>query len=384
MAQQPDWESGLTADILAIVAKVGLEQGFGASGWTKAMRGVCEAWKEGFELGVTKVIIMSNGPPPRLSFSQCFPNLTNLNIGHCYMNCAGLSALVGLERLLSLTIGSPVGRAKEGQLARRITPGGLAHIRGLHLTSLDLSRCEKLFSIFKNGNDPLLHLQGMPLTMLSLEGCKVHTISSLQGLPLTDLNLASCKLGFWDTQTPGVTLEALGGMPLTRLNLRGYHGTLNLDGLRHLVGCPLTDLNLGSKWLGYKLGSSALLLLGEMPLKRLVLGGWMDDLTDEGIGHLRGLALERLHISTSEISDTGLAHLAGMPLVSLGLSFCDCLTMAGMQHLRGLPLERLNLCFKDEDGLVWYYEIGSEAVMGLVGDVLPSEVVITEDIEFVV
>lgn len=383
--QQPDWGNGLPTGILGIVAKAGLE---GGNEWTKAMRGVCKTWKEEFELSVTKLVIKKDGPPPPPSFSLRFSNLTSLNIGQCIMEGAGLVSLEGLSKVSCLTLGVP-GQGKNtsqgentGQLARNLRLRGLEHVRHFPLTSLDLSGCEKLYSFFMR-HHVFDQLQGMPLVRLSLENCRISTTTSLRGLPLTDLNLAGCCIGLRASRIPGECLEALSGMPLTRLNLKD-NIFLPLAGVEHLARLPLTDLDLGSCCEDF--GTSAMVLLHGLPLRRLVLGLWGGALSDEGLELLRGCSLKRLDVSYSVITDEGLAHLKhGMPLIiSLNLSYCQFLTMAGMQHLRGLPLARLNVCFKTWEEGGRESKIGYEAIKVLVGDVLPSDVVITEDPSFVV
>lgn len=369
--QQPDWRSGLPTGILGIVAKAGLERG---NDWTKVMREVCPTWKEEFELVVTKLVIGEAGPLPLPSISIHFPNLTSLDIGRCYMDDAGLGALADLKKVACLTLGmSAIVQPQVGQLPKTLTASGLARVQHFPLTSLDLTWCENI-------DESVLEscLLEMPLIRLILERCQVRNTSFLQGLPsITDLNLGFCKLS-WEDEVTGSPLEALAYLPLTRLNLE-FCETLTPKGLGHVAGLPITDLDLS--WCDgpyFNRDQNVMLVLRGMPLKRLVLEGWADALTDESLAHLRGLQLEQLDLRFTNISDAGLVHLHGMPLVSLSLSFTRNVSLGGMQHLRGLPLARLNVRFIWGNGFLY------ETVVGLVGEVLPSNCVVTKDDDFVV
>ena len=64
--------------------------------------------------------------------------------------------------------------------------------------------------------------------------------------------------------------------------------------------------------------------------------------------HLRGLALERLNLSSSPVNDQGLAHLSEIvSLRDLALAYTD-VTDAGLAHLESLgALRRLDLAGTD-------------------------------------
>lgn len=259
------------------------------------MREVCQTWREEFELSVTKVVIIGvKSPPPPPSFSNCFPNLTSLDIGQCRMCEAGLGVLAGLKKVVCLNLGTlePFG----WHLTRNLTSTGLALVCHLPLTSLDLTGCAEV-------NDTALGcLQKLPLTRLNLVGCKVRNSSSLLGLPLslTDLNLDSCGIGM-EEDFRSASLEAISGMSLTRLNL-GNYTKLNITTTGHIIGLPITDLDLS--WCNHHtvhIDPSIFLCLRDMPLKRLVLTGC--NVTDEGIAHLRGLHLEGLGLDCTYVTD---------------------------------------------------------------------------------
>lgn len=359
----PDWGQGLPMGILSMVSKAA---GYGLA---KAMRGVCHTWKEEFEFSVIGIFIGEEGPSPGDSFSELFPSLTRLCLGECPMNDPGLASLAGLKHLATLSLGTGTFDWPEDiQLAGNLTAAGLQHILSLPLTSLDLSWCRCL-------SPPSLGLlQGMPsLRSLDLQNITLtdECLGCLRGLPLTSLNLHSFD-GFHRPSDAG--FEALAGMPLTRLNLNHYT-ELTAVGLAHLRGLPLTDLNLKRC---LSLTSSCLEILRGMPLRRLDIGHWQGMLDDEGLEHLRGLPLERLDLAEAGITDRGLGLLRGMRLVSLDLSDCVFLTRAGLDALRNMPLSRLNISF------FGVMEIGLEfqAVLGLVGNVLPADVEVTQQLQF--
>lgn len=372
--QQPDWCDGLPAGILGIVARAGLG---GGNDWTKVMRGVCQTWKEEFELCVTKLTIEEFGPPPLPSISIHFPSLTSLDIGRCFMDDGGLGALAGLKRVVCLTLGTPENSLPDfGQLPRNLTGAGLALVCHLPLTSLDLSWCDEL------EESDLACLEKLPLVRLILEGCQVGSISIIRGLSLAELNLGGCDL--WDDVLNGAALEALNAMPLTRLNLNRCQN-LTPSGLEMLARLPITDFDLSwCDWPSNNWDSSILFSVRSLPLKRLILKGWGSATIDKSLAHIRDLPLERLDLGYTGISDTGLVKLSGMPLVSLNLCGCHSLTVAGFQHLRGLPLARLNVCFKSRSAIIGRPVEIKYDITGLVGDVLPSNCVITYDKDFVV
>ncbi|MFN7834577.1 MAG: hypothetical protein ACK5NY_02095 [Burkholderiaceae bacterium] len=156
------------------------------------------------------------------------PQLTSLGLYNCInLTDGGLAHLQCMDKLTSLSL--------ESRHHNKITAAGLAHLKGLQLTSLNLSR--NYCGVTDAG---LAHLQGMPLTSLNLSWCSQITdagLAHLQGMPLTSLNLYLC----YDITDAG--LAHLQGMPLTSLNLCGCGGITDA-GLAYLQDMPLTSLNL--------------------------------------------------------------------------------------------------------------------------------------------
>lgn len=56
MADFPNWDTGLTADILGLVAKAGGIKEMAV------MRQVSKTWKQGFELGVSGITVSFEAP----------------------------------------------------------------------------------------------------------------------------------------------------------------------------------------------------------------------------------------------------------------------------------------------------------------------------------
>ena len=87
-------------------------------------------------------------------------------------------------------------------------------------------------------------------------------------------------------------------------------------------------------------------LAGLTALRKLGLSH--TQITGAGLKHLRGLALEKLHLSSSPINDQGLAHLSAIvSLRDLALAYTD-VTDSGLAHLESLgALRRLDLAGTD-------------------------------------
>ena len=355
-----DWDQGLPPDVLALVARAGGHHAM------KAMRGVSKSWQEGFELGVTGIRIGFEDPLPLPwgKAAQRFPGLTSLDLGRSRADEErDLPALGSFPKLQKLFLGPWVELYLPGEydhvgLSSRLTDAGMVHLRGLPLTQLGLNGCRAVSDL------GMECLRGMPLRLLDLNGCtKVMDvgIEMLRGMRLEGLHLA----GLFHL-TPSA-LESLRGMPLARLNLFDGRLALSEAGLQRLRGLPITSLNLStiiyclgptvpnldlvlpgmplsvlnlSNWSA--LADADLRVLARLPLKSLTLFGCYK-LTDAGMATLRGLPLTRLDLTCTSLTDVGLRHLQGLPLVSLGLGYCCEITSAGLIILLGMPLTCLGI-----------------------------------------
>jgi Leucine-rich repeat (LRR) protein len=162
-------------------------------------------------------------------------------------------------------------------------------------------------------------LQGMPLTLLTLDRTKVSDLGPLRGMPLQELWLAWTKVD---------DLGPLAGMPLTRL----YLTSTRVSDISPLRGMPLTNLGLESCS-----GVRDITALKGMPLTSLDLG--MTGVSD--LSALAGMRLTVLNLISTRVSD--LIPLRGMPLVQLSLD--SCLAVTDLTPLAGMPLESLRLHF---------------------------------------
>ena len=137
----------------------------------------------------------------------------------------------------------------------------------------------------------------------------------------------------------------------------------NLEGLKHLRKLELRSTEIGD--LGRPAPGEAdqpggarpgrdrrSPMTGLAPLAGLTglreLGLSHTQITGAGLKYLRGLALERLHLSGSPVNDQGLAHLSEIAsLRDLALAYTD-VTDAGLAHLESLgALQRLDLAGTD-------------------------------------
>lgn len=231
--------------------------------------------------------------------------LTRLNLRCCHMvTDAGLSHLSGLL-LEDLNLDAEHGLPSPGRTSR-MTPAGLAHLRGMPLQRLSLSAWD--FRGLESPSGALAPLAAMPLTDLNLKWSTISDagLALLRGLPLTRLNLAGCNnltpaglealkglrlralsLGMcreppynWVGFLLDYALPHLRGMPLTELTLRSTTGNEFSDlGLKHLRGLPLTRLDLSG--LIYIRGSGFKAFEGA-PLTNLDLGGCLS-VSDAGV-----------------------------------------------------------------------------------------------------
>lgn len=333
MAEE-DWSKGLPLDIMHRVA--------GGQDKMKAMRGVSQAWKEGYEGSVRRIRVSGTwGSTLPINFHA----LTSLDLGSSLAPETSLFLLSSLSKLVSLTLGcpfpdnhaSPIATGalvspNSRPLAWRLTGTGLGQLRTLPLTNLDLHHCSRLSS------RDLLSIVA-PLTTLSLVGCyKIETMRGLAAmLHLSTLDLSFC------TAITNSGLSALQHIPLTSLNLSGCPlisdaGLANLSALTNL-----THLNLARHPARPPAAGHA----GQ-------LGG--SQITDAGLTFLRGLPLHRLILrDCSEISDTGLEQILKPPLSALNLSGCPGVSNALLWQLRKLPLTALGLagCPQLTDGSLY-------------------------------
>lgn len=248
--------------------------------------------------------------------------LTDLNLDACYLlTDAGLEVLKDMP-LTSLSLAA----------TSELTDACLAWLRGLPLTSLDLLQAF-------HGQTPanLEGLSGLPLRKLVLGGCSI-TLENFSYMSLEHLDLSHC--GIFDPD-----LAHLKGMPIQVLNLDRC-GNLTDAGLGFLRDLPaLTDLGIGNCG---GLTDAGLEALRVLPLQALSLRGNWQWLTDGGLSHLWGLPLTALDlVDVAHISGVGMAGFGGVALTFLGLSLFDCENgslHSSLEFLRGVTsLEELTL-----------------------------------------
>lgn len=367
-----DWDNGLPADVLALVARAGGMEAM------KHMRGVSRQWQEGFELGVKGIKVSPFGPPlpweGEVASLVRFPAVNIVDLGISPADGACLKCIRAFPTLKSLVLGADWDLActsiVEKCLASQLADSELQHLQGIPLTSLDLSFCVALTG------EGLKHLQGMPLKHLSLCNCEKIVfggqLKHLCGLPLTSLSLEGCYDRCSDERRLELSqeLRVLRGMPLTDLSFR-WGGWLTNAGLDHLRGLPLTSLDLTSTDVFEGDNAQNVIdgmhILQRLPLLQLSLSScglkgvvglemlrglklvsldlsYSHSLSDEGLSNLRCLPLTSLDLShNSKLSDAGLKCLWGIPIAHLSLSNCVGFSSAGMEFLRDLPLKSLDL-----------------------------------------
>lgn len=333
----PDWDKGLPLDVLSLVAK-----GSKYIDHLKAMREVCKTWQKGFEGSVAGIRI-SKGPLLPLGaeiFAERFYGLTLLDLS-CLrsrvISEGDQAHRLRLNRLGLLDLESPSGQKINlvSELSQQVTAVShgivwgvqlkwLCLVRGLHLNWLRLGAS-------LSSDKDLKELRGLRLTALEMSDCQKITgegFCYLKDMPLTRLDLYRME-NLSD-------LSALHSLPLTRLSLQQCPMLDNLESLRGkplkylgLAGCP----GIGDQEVG---------LLRGMPLEFLDLSG--GSVTGEGLEVLRGMPLATLDLSFCPcLTDASLAFLEGLPLTQLRLENCRSLTNEGLRNLKGLRLDLLVL-----------------------------------------
>lgn len=356
--------SGLTRLNLgsSLIDEADLSQLVGLSKLKTLILGDYFSWEEGQHQGRLSNCLTSAG----FQHLGSLPKLQTLLLG----GCGNLvdEALEGLRgaQLKDLSLGKccglrgygfqyledlPIARLDLHHCDKLETLEGL---RKLPLTVLNLGRCTSLSS--------LEALQGLPLARLTLDGCNLKDpeLLHLQGSPITCLSLCHCS------HITGVGLESLLGLPIASLNLVGG-ALLRGDDLQFLRGLPLTSLQLGRF---RNFSGEGLRYLAEIPLHKLELEGcyqlkaetlrylrgipltelkfFATDLGDAGMPYIRCLSsslksLSFVNMRASSITDMGLEHLRGMQLTSLTLSQFEHLSDSGLGSLRGMPLTNLTI-----------------------------------------
>lgn len=333
MADAPDWDQGLPLGILSTVA--------GGRDELKAMRGVCQTWKAGFEESVSGIRLIRGGPllPGIASLAQRFPSLTSLDLGDSLMEEASLGDLSRLNRLVSLILGQRedwcrfvARRLGPPPLAMKLTDSGLKCLSGVPLTRLDLEKCGRLTDA------GLEYLIGLPLTGLDMHNAFKITdigLKSLQSMPLSHLtfeysvNLTDAGLGF------------LSGLPLTFLSLRNCP-LLTDAGFACLRGLPLTSFTFGHYRGECQITDSGLESLAQMPLKHLDIFNCRY-ITGAGFIHLRGTPLTSLDLICPRLVNASLVLLCGLPLENLSIRDCGKVTGAALVNLAGMQLTHFEL-----------------------------------------
>ena len=258
-----------------------------------------------------------------------------------------------------------------------ITDNGLKHLAGLkHLTHLRLTDC-------RISDAGVAHLAGLPLVDLDLSRTNISDagIPTLAKIPsLTRLGLYSTRLTDQGlaklTQLPNLERLTLGRGQITDAGLAHLAKfpklrslTLSSDftdaGIKHLAKVPtLHDLNL---WGCTGVTGTGLQVLTELPqleslslmrinagdeamtpisslknLRRLMLDS--EEITDDGIVELSNLKkLESLELMTTSITDSGMEVVKELPKLS-SLTVCRNITDAGLEKLQNVKsLQRLSL-----------------------------------------
>lgn len=295
-----NWDDGIL-DLLPIIFAFVVAAG----GQANAVQGVSHAWQTAMNSITTKLRIRfgSRTPHPIAALPARFRRLTDLDIGESNFKPSHFPGLPGNDTLQRLSLGEhytltpasahpftvlssgrrlPTGSCLAVTLVAsglqglsrfsalsalylggciNLTDEGVAYLKGLPLTSLDLSRAAKLTDL------ALSFLEGMPLTSLSISGCRKITavgISYLKGMPIATLDLSKIF------SLADAALPHLRGMPLASLDLT-HCSQLTPTGLQHLLELPLTSLSLGYCTRMNEMAVRLIARLTEGPLARLSL-----------------------------------------------------------------------------------------------------------------
>lgn len=151
-----DWDKGLPLDLLSAVA--------GGRDELKAMRGVCRTWKAGFEASVTKFKVSCQGPilPPGGAFANRFPAARRVDFGRkC---CKWVYKKPPMEEgalieNLGRLVGAHITCLVLCGMGEALTDAGMAQLRGLRLTRLDLSHCGHITDAGLGGYSSPCHFQ---------------------------------------------------------------------------------------------------------------------------------------------------------------------------------------------------------------------------------
>jgi Leucine-rich repeat (LRR) protein len=203
--------------------------------------------------------------------------------------------------------GNVVARLALGTLLNVARVADLVLLRGLPLTSLDLSEARAAAD--------LAPLRGMPLREIHLSGTPVADLSVLRGMEVGVLSLDGTSLR---------DLHQVAGLPLRSLNV----SRTAVKDLGPLKGLRLEELNVG------RTAVRDISVVRGMPLRRLSVEGTpVADLSP-----VRGMALLELYAGQTGVKE--ISVVAGMPLQTLGLQYTE---VADIRPLEGVPVKSLNL-----------------------------------------
>ncbi|MFO0957043.1 MAG: hypothetical protein U0800_06185 [Isosphaeraceae bacterium] len=257
-----------------------------------------------------------------------------------------ISAVRALTHLTSLRCGGT--EPQKGRIA------DLSPLRGLRLTSLDISQCPVSdlspiegmplteFWCVETRVIDLSPLKGMQLKYLNCMKTEVHDLTPLKGMPLEVLHLHKTKValltGLEGTQLRELMIDnskvfdlsPLKGLPLTRIDA----SSTPISDLSPLQGMKLNVLGCASTFV------SDLSPLAGMPLRYLICPA--SRLTDEGMAALEDCEdLVELAISHTRVTDAGLMHLKGHRKLKL-LDMMD-IKATDLTPLKDLSLDRIRL-----------------------------------------
>lgn len=136
--EEVDWDKGLPLELLSAVA--------GGRNELKAMRGVSRTWKAGFEASITKFKVSGQGPmlPPGDAFAQRFPAMRTIDLGRKWTKWVYKKPPMAegdLIESLGRLVGARITCLVLCGMGESLTDAGMAQLRELPLTRLNLSRC---------------------------------------------------------------------------------------------------------------------------------------------------------------------------------------------------------------------------------------------------